>query len=65
MYNLPYLSQFLARDVSKAFAEVTGEKVNMGAGSCVYRVYGPKTYVIMLKELTDSLKAARHIHHNL
>ena len=28
-------------------------------------VYGPKTYVIKLKELTDSLKAAGHIYHNL
>ena len=61
-YNLaPYLSRFLARDVNKAFAEVTG-----GAGygleiPCVYRVYGPKTYVDKLKELTDSMKAAGHI----
>ena len=31
-YNLaPYLSRFLARDVNKAFAEVTGEKVNQKA----------------------------------
>ena len=66
-YNLaPYLSQFLARDVNKAFAEVTGEKVNRGAGyrleiPCVYRVYGPKTDVNKLIELTDSLKPAGHI----
>ena len=32
-YNLaPSLSQFLRRDVNKAFAEVTGGKVNRGAG---------------------------------
>ena len=70
MYYSPYLSRLLARDVKKAFAEVTGEKINRGAGyrleiPCVYRGYGPKTYVIKLKELTDSLKAAGHIYHNL
>ena len=63
-YNLaPYLSRFLARDVSKAFAIVTGAKVNRGAGyrleiPCVYRIYGPKIYIDKLKELTDSMKAA-------
>ena len=50
MYYSTYLPRFLARDVNKAFAEVTGEKVNMGAGygleiPCVYCGYGPKTYV--------------------
>ena len=47
MYYSPYLSWFLARDVNKAFAEVTGENVNRGAGygleiPCVHRGYGPK-----------------------
>ena len=47
MYYSPYLFRFLARDVN--FADVTGEKVNSGAGygleiPCVYLVYGPKTY---------------------
>ena len=66
-YNLaPYLSRFLARDVNKAFADVTGGKVNRGAGygleiPCVYRIYGPKTYVHKLKELTNSMKTAGHI----
>ena len=66
-YNLVLcLSRFLARDVNKAFAEVTGGKVNRGAGygleiPCVYRIYGPKTYEDKLKELTDSMKAAGHI----
>ena len=51
MYSSTYLSRFLARDVNKAFAEVTGDKVNRGAGygleiPGVYRGYGPKTYVI-------------------
>ena len=46
LFTLP--SQFLARDVYK---EVTGEKVNGGAGygleiPCTYHVYRPKTYVI-------------------
>lgn len=45
-YNLaPYFSRFLAKDVNKAFAEVTAGKVNRGAGygleiPCVYRMYG-------------------------
>ena len=67
-FTLP-LSIF-ARYVNKAFAEVTGAKENRGAGCgleipCVYLVYGPKAYVIKLKELTDSLKAAGHIYNNL
>ena len=47
-YNLaPRFSQYLRREVNKAFAEVTGEKVNRGAGygleiPCVYRLHGPK-----------------------
>ena len=47
-YNLaPYLTIILTRDVNKAFAKVTGEKVNRRAGygleiPCVYRLYGPK-----------------------
>ena len=55
-----YLSSFLTRDVNKAFAEVTGEKVNRRAGyglqiPCVYRLYGPKAYVDRMKEITDSI----------
>ena len=35
---------------NKAFAEITGAKVNSGAGCglevpCVYRLYGPNVYV--------------------
>ena len=50
-YDLaPRLSQFLRREVNNAFAEVTREKVNRGAGykleiPCVYLClpcYGPK-----------------------
>ena len=66
-YNLaPYLSRFLARDVNKAFAEVTGEKVNRGAGygleiPCVYRLYGPKIYVDKMKQMMDTLKSSGHL----
>ena len=29
--------------------------------SCVYRIYGAKTYVDKMKELIDSMRAAGHI----
>ena len=56
-------SQLLQRDVNKAFAEVTGGKVNRGGGyglevPCVYRLYGPKAYIEKMKELADSLRKA-------
>ena len=53
----PYLTRFLTRDVNKAFAEVTGGKINRGAGygPCVYRLYGPKCYV---DEITDSMMSS-------
>lgn len=62
-YNLaPYLSNFLKRDVNKAFAKVVGDKVNRGAGygleiPCIYSLYGPKAYIEKMKELVDSLVA--------
>ena len=54
------MSRFLTRDVNKAFAEVTGGKVNRRAGygleiPCVYCLYGPKAYVDRMKEITDSI----------
>jgi hypothetical protein len=57
------LSQFLQRDVNKAFVEVTGKKINRGAGyglemPCVYRLYGPKVYVERMNELVNSLRRA-------
>ena len=58
------LSAFLRRDVNKAFIQVTGDKINRGAGyglevPCVYRLYGPKVYIDkMMKELVDTLTAA-------
>jgi hypothetical protein len=43
------ISQFLRRDCNKGFAEVTGPRVNRGAGygleiPCVFKLYGPKPY---------------------
>ena len=61
-HNLaPRLSAFLRRDVNKAFAQVTGDKINRGAGyglevPCVYRLYGLK-HIDKMKEL-DTLTAA-------
>ena len=51
----PLFSEYLRREVNKAFAEVTGEKVNRGAGygleiPCVYRLHGPKVYIDKMKE---------------
>ncbi len=66
-YNLASrLFQFLRRDVNKAFAEVTGAKVNRGAGygleiPCIYRLYGPPVYIERMRELVDSLITAGHL----
>ena len=66
-YNLaPRVGQFLRRDENKAFAEVTGEVVNRGAGygqevPCIYRLYGPKIYVDKMKELVDGMFADGYI----
>ena len=60
-YNLaPYLSHFLRRDLNKAFAKVTGERVNRGAGyglevPCKYKLYGAKPYIDKMQEIVDSL----------
>ena len=61
-YNLaPIVERFLRREVNKGFAEITGNKVNRGAGygleiPCIYRLYGPKLYCNKLKELIEELK---------
>ena len=61
-YNLaPIVERFLRREVNKDFAEITGNKVNRGAGygleiPCIYRLYGPKLYCNKLKELIEELK---------
>ena len=63
-HNIPSrFSQFLLRGANKAFAEVTGQKINRGAGyglevPCVYRLYGPKVYIQRMNELVSSLRRA-------
>ena len=64
-FNLsPIISLFLRRDVNKAFARVTGGKVNQGAGymGLKYHVFtnfnGPKPYIDKLREVIDSLKTS-------
>ena len=58
-YNLaPRMSEFFIKEL----AEMTGAKVNMGAGyglevPCVYRLYGPNVYVDKIKALVESLLA--------
>lgn len=54
------LSQFLRRDCNQGFVEVTGEKVNRGAGygleiPCTYKLYGPNPYIERLVEIVQSL----------
>ena len=51
----------LERDVNKAFARITGGKVNRGAKygleiPCVYQFYGPKPDIDKLRIVIDSLK---------
>ena len=63
MFIYQPISLFLRRDVNKAFARVTGGKVNRGAGygleiQCVYQFYGPKPYIDKLREVIDSLKTS-------
>ena len=56
-FNLaPIISLFLRRDVKKAFARVTGGKVNRGAGYGLETIYGPKPYVDKIREVFHFLK---------
>ena len=56
-YNIaPVVSHFLKRTVNKGLVEVTGARVNRGAGygveiPCKYRLYGTKDYIDRLQEL--------------
>ena len=48
------------RDFNKVMAEITGNKVNRGAGYglellCKYHLYGPKLYTDKLQEIILSL----------
>ena len=59
-------SHFLRRDVNKAFAKVTGAAVNRGAGygmevPCKYLLYGPKPYILKMKQLIDQLASSGHL----
>ena len=52
-------STFLQRDSSKGMAEVTGERVNRGAGygvnvPCKFSLFGKKVYVECLQLLCDT-----------
>ena len=60
-FNLaPVVSAFLRRDVNKGLAEVTGAKVNRGAGYGLeipcYHFYGSKSFVNKLNGLEASLR---------
>ena len=55
------ISQFLRRDCNKGFAEVTGPRVNRGAGygleiPCVFKLYGPKPYTDKILDIVKSLQ---------
>ena len=59
------MSAFLMKDMNKAFPEITGAKVNRGAGyglevPSVYCLYGPNVYVDKMKVLVESLFADEH-----
>uniref|UniRef100_A0A1X7U9P8 HIRAN domain-containing protein n=1 Tax=Amphimedon queenslandica TaxID=400682 RepID=A0A1X7U9P8_AMPQE len=60
-YNLaPTVSAFLSRPRNSGVAEVTGSKVNRGAGygleiPCTYKFYGPKPYIDKLKTIFSNL----------
>ena len=69
--HLPYkiartVSHFLKRSVNKGMVEVTGRRINRGAGygmeiPCKDRLYGPKWYIDKLKELitVDNIDCVR------
>ena len=58
--HVPRVFLFLARDTCKAFVEVTGKRVNRGAGyglenPCTYRLYSPPAYIKKIDGLVQSL----------
>ena len=65
-YNLaPTVSAFLRslRCKQRLCTEVTGDKVNRGAGygleiPCTYRLYGPKPYVDWMKDIVGNWRSA-------
>ena len=62
-YNLASIfSQFLKRDFNKATVEITGERVNRGAGyglevPCKSCLCGHKPYTDKISQVADSLRA--------
>ena len=53
------ISQFLKRDCNKGVVQITGKQVNRGGGfgleaPCIFRLYGPESYLRRLKELVDA-----------
>ena len=58
----PTIPAFLRRSSNRALAEVTGPKVNRGAGyglevPCCYHFFGQAVYINKLKTLCDKLKS--------
>ena len=52
----PIFSPFLKRSCNKAVVEITGNRLNRGAGHgleapCVYRLYGPDAYLQRVRTL--------------
>ena len=63
---MPVVSAFLRRGVSKGLVEVTGMKVNCGAGykleiPCTYHFYGLKLFIDKLKEFVEALYNDEHL----
>ena len=60
-YNpAPRMSAFFMRDMNKEFAEITGAKVNRGAGyglevPCIYHLCGPNVYADKMELFEPSL----------
>ena len=57
----PLLFHFLPRDGNTGFSEITGNRVNRGAGYglkilCIYWLYGPKRFIDRLKKLVLDIK---------
>ena len=58
-FNLaPVVSAFLRRSINKEMAEVTGNKVNRGAGHgleipCKYHFFGSASYIERLKTIME------------
>ena len=57
----PIIFHFLARSCNKGGVEITGNKVNRGAGygleiPCVFRFYGPSKYLERLQKLLNKVK---------